>query len=77
MKMGFEGFGLDLGNPDFVKYVEAYGGKGYRVSKAEELKEMLEKSFAEPGVKLIECPIDYSENERVLNQELENLTCPL
>ena len=75
--MGFTDFALDLGNPDFIKYIEAYGGKGYRVEKAEDLKTMLEDSFKTPGVKLIECPIDYSENKRVLNEELDNLTCPI
>ncbi len=75
--MGFEEFGMQLGNPDFVKYAEAYGAKAWRVSKASELKALLEKSFAEPGVTLIECPIDYSENARVFNEELEHLVCPV
>jgi len=34
---GFHNFGLDLHNPDFVKYAEAYGAKGYRCTKAEDL----------------------------------------
>ncbi|MEB6592736.1 thiamine pyrophosphate-dependent enzyme, partial [Pseudomonas asiatica] len=33
--MGFTDFGLDYGNPDFVKYAEAYGAKGHRVESAE------------------------------------------
>jgi hypothetical protein len=28
---GFPDFALDLANPDFVKYAEAYGAKGYRI----------------------------------------------
>ena len=28
---GFQDFALDLSNPDFVKYAEAYGAKGYRI----------------------------------------------
>ena len=28
---GFADFALDLKNPDFVKYAEAYGAKGYRI----------------------------------------------
>jgi len=75
--MGFTNFGLDLGNPDFIKYIEAYGGKGYRVEKTGDLQKYLKQSFKEKGVKLIECPIDYSENERVLNKELDHLTCPI
>jgi acetolactate synthase-1/2/3 large subunit len=75
--MGFEDYALDLGNPDFVKYIEAYGGKGYRVEKVDDLQKMLKASFKEKGVKLIECPIDYSENKKVLNEELDHLTCPI
>ena len=30
--LGFEDFGLDYGNPDFVKYAEAYGAHGHRAS---------------------------------------------
>ncbi len=75
--MGYADFGMQLGNPDFVKYAEAYGAKGYRVEKTEDLKVLLEQSFSEPGVKLVECPIDYSENLRVFNEELEKLVCPV
>ena len=75
--MGFQDFALDLGNPDFVKYIEAYGGKGYRVEKVDDLQKLLKLSFKEKGMKLIECPIDYSENKRVLNEELDHLTCPI
>lgn len=31
--VGFQPYGLDLSNPDFVKYAEAYGARGYRVTK--------------------------------------------
>jgi acetolactate synthase-1/2/3 large subunit len=75
--MGLPEFAMGLGNPDFVKYAEAYGAKGYRVTAVSELKALLEKTFNEPGVKLIECPIDYSENARVFNEELEHLVCPI
>lgn len=73
--MGFEDFGLDYKNPDFVKYAESYGAKGHRVEKAEDLKEMLEAAYAEGGVHLIDCPIDYSENTRVFNGELKDIIC--
>ncbi|MDP3782083.1 MAG: phosphomethylpyrimidine synthase ThiC, partial [Sphingopyxis sp.] len=32
--MGFEDWGLTYGNPDFVKYAEAYGANGHRVTSA-------------------------------------------
>ena len=34
-QMGFQDFGLDYGNPDFVMYANSYGAKGYRVESAE------------------------------------------
>jgi len=68
----FSSFGLDLGNPDFVKYAEAYGAHGYRITKTEELVPLLEKCINTSGVHLIEVPIDYSENVRVFTEELSN-----
>ncbi|MEM7235794.1 MAG: acetolactate synthase large subunit, partial [Planctomycetota bacterium] len=40
--MGFHNFGLDYGNPDFVKYAESYGAVGHRVGSSEELLPLLE-----------------------------------
>ncbi len=70
----FPDFGLTFGNPDFVRYAEAYGAKGSRVSTAEDLAPTLEAAFAGGGVHLVEVPIDYSENTRVLVDELRNRT---
>ena len=69
--MGFNNFGLDYGNPDFVKYAESYGAQGHRVTSAAELLPLLERCHKEPGVHLIEVPIDYSENDRILNHEIK------
>ena len=68
----FTDFGLTFGNPDFVKYAEAYGAKGRRVESAEGLAPALEAAFQEGGVQLVTVPVDYSENERVLVDELRN-----
>ncbi|PLU90300.1 acetolactate synthase large subunit, partial [Pseudomonas plecoglossicida] len=68
--MGFTDFGLDYGNPDFVKYAEAYGANGHRVESAEGLLPLLEHCIKTPGVHVIDCPVDYSENDRILNSEL-------
>ncbi len=63
-------FGMSFGNPDFVKYAEAYGAKGTRVERIEDLETTLDNAFRGGGVHLVEVPIDYSENERVLIREL-------
>ena len=75
--MGFQEFGLDYGNPDFVNYAESYGANGHRVEQATQLSTMLQSCLESPGVHLIEVPVDYSENEHVLIQELNAKTCLL
>ncbi len=67
---GFADFGLRFGNPDFVAYAKAYGAKGARVSSASGLVTALEAAFTEGGVHLVVVPVDYSENIRVLVDEL-------
>jgi acetolactate synthase-1/2/3 large subunit len=66
----FPDFGMTFENPDFVKYAEAYGAKGTRVSAVSEMRPALETAFGGGGVHLVIVPIDYSENERVLVDEL-------
>jgi acetolactate synthase-1/2/3 large subunit len=68
----FPDYGMTFGNPDFVRYAEAYGAKGTRVRTVEELRPVLECAFAGGGVHLVVVPIDYSENQRVLVEELRN-----
>src|SRR6185503_14914019 len=68
----FPDFGLTFGNPDFVKYAEAYGAKGRRVERGDDLAAALEAAFKQGGVHLVAVPIDYSENMRVLVDELGN-----
>ena len=58
----FADWGLEFGNPDFVKYAESYGARGFRVEKTDELLSLLQKCLSEGGVNVIECPIDYAEN---------------
>jgi acetolactate synthase-1/2/3 large subunit len=69
--MGFEDWGLTYRNPDFVKYAESYGAKGYRVESAGHLRELLAHCRDTPGVHLIDCPVDYSENDHILNKDIK------
>jgi acetolactate synthase-1/2/3 large subunit len=66
---GFADFGMHFGNPDFVAYARAYGAKGSRVDSADGLAPALEAAFA-GGVHVVTVPVDYSENIRVLVEEL-------
>lgn len=57
--------GVDFGSVDFVKYAEAFGAKGLRVTNAEELEQALEEGFATEGPVIIDIPIDYRDNEKL------------
>jgi acetolactate synthase-1/2/3 large subunit len=74
---GFKDYGLSFSNPDFIQLAESYGAKGHRVSKAGELMTLIRKAHDEKGLHIIEVPIDYSENDRVLTKGLEKLVCPV
>jgi acetolactate synthase-1/2/3 large subunit len=69
--MGLEPFGLDYGNPDFVKYAESYGAQGHRVSETDKLLPLLRKCHSEHAMHVIEIPVDYSDNDRILNHEIQ------
>ena len=75
--MGFPNWGLDFGNPDFVKYAESYGAHGHRVASAEALAPLLEQCYQAGGVHLVEAPMDYSENDQILNHEIKELSAKL
>ena len=75
--MGFEDWGLTYGNPDFVKYAESYGAKGHRVTSAEMLPGLLQECLGTDGVHLIDCPVDYVDNDRILNKEIKELSAAL
>ncbi len=67
----FPDFGLSFGNPDFVLYAKAYGATGHRIESIDSFVLTLETAFQSGGVHLITIPIDYSENVRVLVDELQ------
>lgn len=68
----FPDFGMTFGNPDFIRYAEAYGATGWRINSTDALTVTLDRAFDAGGVHLVDCPIDYSENTRVLVEELRN-----
>jgi acetolactate synthase-1/2/3 large subunit len=67
---------IDFNNPDFVKYAESFGAKGYRVNAADELAPILKQAIADDTVVIIDCPVDYSENMK-LTKQLGKLVCPI
>lgn len=69
--MGFDNYGLDYDNPDFVKYAESYGAHGHRIESSEHFTHTLSKCLESDGVHLIDCPVDYSLNHSILNVGLK------
>jgi len=72
--MGFQDWGLEFGNPDFVKYAESYGAHGHRVEGSAHLAEVLDRCLNTKGVHLIDCPVDYAENDEILNKRIKALS---
>ncbi|MEO8631457.1 MAG: acetolactate synthase large subunit, partial [Betaproteobacteria bacterium] len=67
---------IAFNNPDFVKYAESFGAKGYRVERTADLAPILKSALAEPTVTIIDCPVDYRENMK-LTERLNSLVSPV
>lgn len=67
---------INFTNPDFVKYAESFGAKGYRVESANDLLPTLKQALADDTVAIVDCPVDYSENMK-LTEKLGELICPI
>ncbi len=59
---------VNFGNPDFVKFAESFGAVGYRIQTAEELKPVLEEAFSKDKPVIIDCPVDYRENLKIVEK---------
>jgi acetolactate synthase I/II/III large subunit len=63
-------------NPDFVKYAESFGGRGYRVERTQDLQGILKEALASDTLSIIDCPVDYRENIK-LTEQMGKLVCPI
>ena len=73
-KFGRE-FGCRFKNPDFVKFAESFGAKGYRVGAEDELSPIIKDALSQKVPSVIDCPVDYSENLK-LTETLKSIVCP-
>ena len=67
---------VSFGNPDFVQLAESFGARGYQIGSAGELLPTLRKALDDDVVSVIGCPVDYSENARLI-ERLGALTEPI
>src|SRR5881628_1425206 len=57
--------GVDFGNPDFVALARAFGCEGVKIAAARDLRPALEHALTARVPVLIDCPVDYRENDRL------------
>jgi acetolactate synthase-1/2/3 large subunit len=67
---------VKFNNPDFVKYAESFGAKGYRIQSVDELLPTLQEALTLDRVAVIDCPVDYRENMK-LTAHLGEMVCPI
>ena len=67
---------VDFGNPDFVKFAESMGLKGYKVESADDLIPILKTALEQNIPTVIDCPVDYRENLR-FSQKAGDLSCSI
>jgi acetolactate synthase-1/2/3 large subunit len=59
---------ITFSNPDFVKYAESFGARGYLIEAADELLPTLRSALNDNTVSIVACPVDYSENIKLTNK---------
>jgi len=59
---------VSFGNPDFVRFAESFGAKGYAIESASELLPTLRKALDDEAVSVIAVPVDYTENARLVER---------
>ena len=67
---------IKFGNPDFVKFAESMGLKGYRINASTDFIPILKEALAQDVPAIIDCPVDYRENLR-FSQRSGDLTCTI
>ena len=71
MKYG-QSAAVKFGPVDFVKYAESFGATGLRVSAAAQLDQVLDQAFATDGPVIVDIPVDYSFNQELGGQLLDD-----
>ncbi len=63
---GFDDYGLDFWDMDYIKLAESFGAKGYKVKKKESFKWLLDQTLSEKGLKIIDLDFDYPKDGKIL-----------
>ena len=66
--------GVNFGTPEIVAYAAAFGAAGTRVSSADELQQVLANANEVGGVHVIDVPVDYGENAKLM-KDMKMIDC--
>lgn len=68
-------YGVSFGNPDFMKFAESFGARGYRPQTADEVLPALREAVEQDVPTIVDVRIDYRENIK-LSEQLGQMICP-
>ncbi len=71
---GYQRYGVDFDNPDFVALAHSYGATGHRLDDPARFRALLEEAAAAGGVHIIDAPVDPHAN-MALMQEMRSVDC--
>lgn len=71
---GYQRYGVDFDNPDFVALARSYGATGHRLDDPARFGALLEEAARAGGVHIIDAPIDPHQN-MALMQEMRSVDC--
>jgi acetolactate synthase-1/2/3 large subunit len=57
--------GVDFGPVDIVRFAEAFGAKGLRIERPDEIAPTFKRALGMSGPVLIGIPVDYRDNHRL------------
>jgi acetolactate synthase-1/2/3 large subunit len=66
--------GVDFGNPELASYARSFGVRAYSIERTDDLLPALRSALEDTVPSLVDCPIDYRENEK-LSQALGDVIC--
>ena len=58
--------GVSLGPVDVVRFAEAFGARGLKIERPEEISSTLKKALAMQGPVVVGVPVDYRDNHRLM-----------
>jgi acetolactate synthase-1/2/3 large subunit len=71
---GYQRYGVDFDNPDFVGLARSYGATGHRLDDPARFGALLEEAAAAGGVHIIDAPVDPHAN-LALMQQMRSVDC--